>query len=43
MYMFCLQGIPELKSELLDIASKQSYMGESIPQAWLNFESAIIE
>ena len=38
-----LQGVGELKSELLAVASKQSYMGENIPQAWLSFENAIIK
>ena len=37
----CLfQGIAELKADLLNVALKQSYMGESIPQAWLSFEAS---
>ena len=41
--LWSLQGVAELKSELLEVASKQSYMGESIPQVWLNIENSIIE
>ncbi|XP_069136652.1 uncharacterized protein [Argopecten irradians] len=34
-------GIPELKEALFDVTLQQEYMGEKIPQAWLQFESII--
>ncbi|XP_069137453.1 uncharacterized protein [Argopecten irradians] len=34
-------GIPELKEALFDVTLQQEYMGEKIPQAWLQLESNI--
>lgn len=37
-----LQKIPELQKELLSVTLSQSYMGEKIPQVWLNLEKQIL-
>ncbi|XP_074647641.1 uncharacterized protein LOC141903425 [Tubulanus polymorphus] len=37
------QGISDLKEAIVLEASKQSYMGERIPEMWLSFESKIIK
>ena len=34
--------IPELQKELLSVTLSQSYMGEKIPQVWLNLEKQIL-
>ncbi|XP_077989757.1 uncharacterized protein LOC144444214 [Glandiceps talaboti] len=36
------QGIQELQDKLLEVTLQEKYMGERIPQVWLNFEKAII-
>ena len=37
-----IQGIAELQKSLLEVTLQQGYMGEKIPQVWLNFEKRII-
>ena len=37
-----LQGINELSREIYDVALKEKYMGEKIPQVWLKFEESIV-
>ena len=34
-----IQGIQELKEHLLEITLQEKYMGEKIPEAWLNLET----
>lgn len=43
-YVSSLTGskIPELQKELLSVTLSQSYMGEKIPQVWLNLEKQIL-
>ncbi|XP_062577173.1 uncharacterized protein LOC134239045 [Saccostrea cucullata] len=43
-YVSSLTGdkIPELQKELLSVTLSQSYMGEKIPQVWLNLEKKIL-
>ena len=40
---FDFQGISELKKNLLDVTLQEKYMGEKIPEAWLNFEKKMTE
>ena len=35
------KGVDELSKAIVDIALKENYMGEAIPSAWLEFESAL--
>ncbi|XP_033749950.1 uncharacterized protein LOC117334433 [Pecten maximus] len=37
------KGIPELKEALFKVTLQQEYMGEKIPQAWLQLEKVITE
>ncbi|XP_052813517.1 uncharacterized protein LOC128240741 isoform X2 [Mya arenaria] len=36
------EGIKDLQDSLLDVTLQQGYMGEKIPQVWLNFEKRIL-
>ena len=40
---FYLQGVKELSDELQRITLDLPYMGGYIPEAWLNYEKAILE
>jgi hypothetical protein len=35
-------GVTDLQNKLLDITLQQKYMGEMIPEVWLNFEQNIL-
>ena len=37
------QGIPGLKASIVEVALQQKYMGEKIPEAWLNLEKKLIK
>ena len=37
-----LQGIPRLKEELKKVTLAQKYMGEKIPEVWLNLEKQLL-
>ena len=37
------EGIKELQDNMLEVTLQQKYMGERIPQAWLDFESSMVQ
>ena len=41
-YHVSVQGIPDLKKSIVKVALQQKYMGEKIPEAWLNLEKKLI-
>jgi len=42
-YFVCCQGVAELRSEMCAIALREKYMGERIPEVWLNFETTMMK
>lgn len=38
-----MQGVEQLRSDLADVALKEKYMGEHIPEVWLNFETSMMK
>jgi len=43
MLKVCCQGVEELRNALCAVALQEKYMGEHIPEVWLNFETSMIE
>jgi len=39
----CYQGVTELRDELCATALREKYMGERIPEVWLNFEKSMMK
>ncbi len=37
-----LKGVKELADQLMEVALREKYMGEKIPEAWLKFEGRIL-
>jgi len=40
--MYC-QGVAELRRNLCAAALREKYMGERIPEVWLNFEKTMMK
>ena len=37
-----VQGLDKLESDLLEVTLREKYMGERVPEAWLNLESNLL-
>jgi len=42
-YLVCCQGVTELRNDLCATALREKYMGERIPEVWLNFEKTMMK
>jgi len=42
-YSVCCQGVTELRNDLCATALREKYMGERIPEVWLNFEKTMMK